>query len=116
MVLIEGKHDESFFQKLRRFGVNFPGKQLTLFVKAAGRKQLRSVRRFYFALGFSDVLAITDLEYIFCKEAENLLKELKLDSSVVDRFRNHIHHAGEGDPKLEEIFLAWDKYGEPAGF
>jgi predicted ATP-dependent endonuclease of OLD family len=117
VVLLEGKHDETFFDKLREiFEIEFPPKKLTLFVKASGRKQLRSVRRFYFALGFDDVLAVADLDYIFCKEAKNLLEELQLDPLSVDRFRKHIHHIVEGDPNLQTVMLALDKFGEPAGF
>ena len=117
VVLLEGKHDEMFFDKLREiFGIQFPPKKLTLFVKASGRKQLRSVRSFYFALGLDDALAVADLDYIFCKEAKNLLEELKLDPSCVDAFRKHIHHTLEGDPKLETVLLALAKFGEPVGF
>jgi len=117
VVLIEGKHDETFFEKLREiFGVQFSPKKLTLFIKASGRKQLRLVRRFYFALGFDDVLAVADLDYIFCMEAKNLLEDLKMDPSCVDSFRKHIHHTLDGDPNLETVILALNKFKEPVGF
>lgn len=116
LVLLEGNHDEAFFDKLRTiFGVQFSPKKLTLFVKAAGRKQLRIIRGFYLALGFEDVLAVADLDYIFCEEAKNLLEDLKMNAACIDGFRKHIHHSARGDPSLEAVALALQKFGSPPG-
>jgi putative ATP-dependent endonuclease of OLD family len=115
IILIEGTHDESFYELLRSlFGIEFPPKKFTLFVKAQGKKNLRLVRSFYIRMGFDDVAIISDLDYLFCNDIRYLLEELKIDPAPIVGFRKHIEWTKEGDPGLGEILSKIETNGEPA--
>ena len=104
VVLIEGTHDENFYERVRSvFGIPFPTKQFTLFVKTSGKKQLRIVRNFYLRMGFDDVAVVTDLDYLFCSDAKQLLKEIGVDPAKIDAFRKHIGWSGAKDPSLKDV-------------
>lgn len=114
VILLEGNHDEGFYQKLMKvFTLSFPKQKFTLFVKADGKKQVRLARKFYSQMCFDDISAICDLDYLFSHDIEHLLEELKLDKELPSKFREHIEHAGDGDPKLEYILEKIGEKGEP---
>jgi hypothetical protein len=117
IVLIEGNHDENFYEKLRHiFSIRFPPKKFTLFVKTSGRKQLRIVRDFYLRMGFEDVAAVGDLDYVFSGDIKRLLEEFGLDPTKIDALRAHIGWAHAGDPSLEDVLIGVQKAGVPADF
>lgn len=117
VVLIEGSHDENFYERLRTiFNIPFPQGKFTLFIKADGRKQLRLARKFYQQMCFDDISIICDLDYLFSHDIEYLLEELGLDKKSPNRFREYIDWQHEGDPKLDYILEKLSEKGEPDGF
>lgn len=116
VVLIEGNHDENFYERLRTiFNIPLPQGKFTLFIKADGRKQLRLARKFYQQMCFDDISVICDLDYLFSHDIEYLLKELELDKESPNRFREYIDWQNEGDPKLDYILEKLSEKGEPDG-
>lgn len=116
VVLIEGSHDENFYERLRTiFNIPFPRGKFTLFIRADGRKQLRLARKFYQQMCFDDISVICDLDYLFSHDIEYLFKELGLDKESLNRFREHIDWQNEGDPRLDYILEKLDEKGEPEG-
>lgn len=116
VILIEGSHDENFYERLRKiFGISLPQGKFTLFIKADGRKQLRPARKFYQQMCFDDIAIICDLDYLFCKDIGYLLEELGLDKEFPKKFCEHIEWQDEGEPKLEYIIEKINQNGEPAG-
>lgn len=114
VILLEGNHDEGFYQKLMEvFSISFPQQKFTLFVKSDGKKQVRLARKFYKQMCFDDIAAICDLDYIFSKDVEHLLEELELDKELPSKFREHIDYAEDGEPKLEYILEKIKEKGEP---
>jgi predicted ATP-dependent endonuclease of OLD family len=117
IILIEGEHDENFFEKLRSiFKIPYPPKKLTLFVKTSGRKKLRTVRDFYLKMGFDDVAVIADLDCLFAADTKQLLEAVGLDSHAADGFRDHIEWTDRGDPSLEYVVRKTQEKGPPPGF
>jgi len=117
VVLIEGSHDENFYDRLRLiFNIHYPQNKFTLFIKANGKKQLRIMRKFYQQMCFDDIAVICDLDYLFSNDIEYLFEELELNKEYVKEFREHIDWKNEGDPKLEYILEKLDKKGEPSNF
>jgi len=117
VILIEGSHDENFYERLRSiFNISYPQNKFTLFIKADGKKQLRLARKFYQQMCFDDIAAICDLDYLFSNDIEHLLEELELDKECPKRFREHIDWKNEGDPKLEYILEKLDEKGKPQNF
>lgn len=117
VVLIEGSHDENFYERLRIiFDIPFPQNKLTLFIKADGKKQLRLARKFYQQMRFDDISVICDLDYLFSHDIEYLLEELEYDKELPNKFREHINWQNEGDPKFEYILEKLNEKGEPDGF
>lgn len=117
VVLIEGNHDENFYERLRTiFNIPLPQGKFTLFIKADGRKQLRLARKFYQQMCFDDISVICDLDYLFSHDIEYLLEELGLDKESPNRFREYIDWQHEGDPKLDYILEKLSEKGEPDGF
>ncbi len=117
VILIEGNHDENFYERLRIiFNIPLPKGKFTLFIKADGRKQLRLARKFYQQMCFDDISAICDLDYLFSHDIEYLLEELCLNKEFSNRFREHIDWQDEGDPELDYILRKLDEKGKPSGF
>lgn len=116
IVLLEGSHDENFFERLRRiFAIPFPGKLFSLFVRTDGKKRLRIVRKFYAEMGYSDISVIADLDYLFSNDIKHLLDELQIDPACLATFRKHIGWEKDADPSLRMILDAIDQKGEPPG-
>ena len=114
VVLIEGNHDENFFEKLRViFGLSYRPKKFTLFVKTSGKKQLRIVRNFYLRMGFDDVAVVADIDYLFSVDAKHLFEQLGLMPSGIDGFRKHIGWSDVGDPSLEDVLAGLSTRGNP---
>src|SRR3990167_1532534 len=91
VILIEGSHDQNFYDKLREvFKISLPEKKFTLFIKAGGKEELRQSRKFYKQMNFDDVSMICDLDYLFSNDFKNLLKELSLDENLSTKLRQHI--------------------------
>lgn len=98
IILLEGNHDEGFYQKLMEiFNLSFPEQKFTLFVKADGKKQVRLARKFYTQMCFEDIAAICDLDYAFSRDIEHLLEEFELDKDLPGKFREHINYRSESD-------------------
>ncbi len=117
VILIEGNHDENFYERLRViFDIPLPKGKFTLFVKADGRKQLRLARKFYQQMCFDDIAVICDLDYLFSRDIEYLLEELGFDREFPKKFREHIDWQNEGDPKLDYIIEKLKEKGKPDGF
>lgn len=117
VILIEGNHDENFYERLRIiFKIPLPKGKFTLFIKTDGRKQLRLARKFYQQMCFDDISVICDLDYLFSHDIEYLFEELGLDKDSPKRFREHIDWQNEGDPKLDYILEKLNEKGEPEGF
>jgi len=117
VILIEGNHDENFYDRLKTiFNIPFPKGKFTLFIKTDGKKQLRLARKFYQQMCFDDIAAICDLDYLFSGDAEYLLEELELDKNLPNTFRAHIDWQSNGDPKLNYILEKIDEKGLPDGF
>lgn len=114
IILIEGKHDEGFYEKIRTiFNIPFPTNKFTLFVRAGGKEELRQTRKFYREMGFDDVSIICDLDYLFSNDIKHLFNELNLDTSVLDNFRSHLDWMEKGDPSLELVLDKIKEKGEP---
>jgi len=114
VILLEGNHDEGFYQKLMEiFDLSFSRQKFTLFVKADGKKQVRLARKFYTQMCFDDIAAICNLDYIFSRDIEHLLEEFALDKELPGKFREHIEYTDDGEPKLEYILEKIKKKGEP---
>jgi hypothetical protein len=104
IVLIEGNHDEDFYNRLINiFKIPLPQNKFTLFIKTDGKKQLRLARQFYQQMCFDDIAAICDLDYIFSGDVKYLLKELGLDEDYPKRLCEYIEWTADGDPKLDYI-------------
>jgi predicted ATP-dependent endonuclease of OLD family len=117
VILIEGNHDENFYERLRTiFNISLPKGKFTLFIKTDGRKQLRLARKFYQQMCFDDISAICDLDYLFSHDIEYLFEELGLDKDFPKEFRKHIGWQNDRDPKLDYILEKLNEKGEPSGF
>ena len=117
IILIEGDHDEGFFEKLLSiFQIALPIKQFTLFIKAGGKQELRQSRKFYMQMNFDDVAIVCDLDYLFSNDFKNLLKEVGMDENTPQQFRQHIEWTDSGDPSLKYIIEKIGEKGEPANF
>lgn len=114
IILIEGKHDEGFYERIRKiFGIAYPHNKFTLFVKAGGKEELRQTKKFYQEMGFDDVAIICDIDYLFSNDIRNLFKELKLDNQLLDNFRKHIEWSEKGDPPLDIVVSKLFEKGYP---
>ena len=101
IILIEGKHDDGVFERLRTiFKIEYPKNRFTLFVRTDGAKNLRNALKFYKLMGFDDVSAVSDLDYLFSNDIKYLLKSFGLDNTVPDRLRESIGWTENGDPNL----------------
>ena len=110
VILIEGRHDEGVFERLRTiFKIDFPKNRFTLFVRTDGAKNLRSALKFYKLMGFNDVSAVSDLDYLFSNDIKNLLDYFELDVTVTERLRISTGWTGNGDPKLDYIINNFTK-------
>lgn len=117
VILIEGNHDESFYDKLLTiFQLSYPQKKFTIFVKAGGKAELRQARKFYCQMGFDDVAIICDLDYLFSKDIKYLLSEVEMDDTYPQQFREHIGWTEDGDPSLEFVLQKTEERGEPNSF
>jgi len=117
IILIEGDHDENFFNKLLSvFQIILPPKQFTLFVKAGGKEELRQTRKFYTQMNFDDVVIIADLDCLFSRDAKNLMKEIGMDENIPQSLRTHIEWTEQGDPSLKYVIEKIAEKGESAGF
>ena len=117
VILIEGSHDENFYDKLREvFKISLPEKKFTLFIKAGGKEELRQSRKFYKQMNFDDVSMICDLDYLFSNDFKNLLKELSLDENLSTKLRQHIEWTNAGDPSLKYVLEKIQEKGEPTDF
>jgi predicted ATP-dependent endonuclease of OLD family len=117
IILIEGSHDENFYDKLREiFNISLPEKKFTLFIKAGGKEELRQSRKFYKQMNFDDVSVICDLDYLFSNDFKNLLKELGLDENLSTTLRQHIEWTNTGDPPLKYVIEKIQEKGEPTDF
>jgi predicted ATP-dependent endonuclease of OLD family len=115
IILIEGNHDENFYERLRIiFNIPLPQNKLTLFIKADGRKQLRLARMFYQQMCFDDIAVICDLDYLFSHDIGYMLDELGLDKDYPRRLCEHIGWQEDGDPKLSYILDKLKEKGEPS--
>lgn len=118
IVLIEGKHDEPFFEKIRKvFGIEFPNNKLTLFIKCDGKEELRQVRKFYKSMGFDDVAIISDLDYLFSGDFNKLAEDCGiLNWEHTNALRSYIGWTQEGTPSLETVLRELATRGTPANF
>jgi len=117
IILIEGRHDEGFYDKLRQiFNLQTLENKYTLFVKAGGKEELRQARKFYRHMGFEDVAIICDADYLFSNDAKNLFKEAKLDDKYIQGFKAHIGWTSAGDPPLQKVVEEIRSKGEPKDF
>lgn len=117
IILIEGRHDENFYECLRTiFNYSFPQGKFTLFVRMDGAKQLRMARRFYNQMKFDDISAVCDLDYLFSKDIKRLFSEFGYDDKIPDELRNDIGWKEEGDPGLELILKQIETLGRPKRF
>lgn len=114
IILIEGDHDEGFFDKLLSvFNIALPIKQFTIFIRAGGKQELRQSRKFYSQMNFDDVAIICDLDYLFSNDFKNLLKEVGMDENIPQKLRQHIGWTDSGDPSLKYILEKIADKGEP---
>jgi len=114
IILIEGNHDEGFFDKiLSVFQIALPTKQFTIFIRAGGKQELRQSRKFYSQMNFDDVAIICDLDYLFSNDFKNLLKEVGMDENTPHKLRQHIDWTETGDPSLKYILEKIVEKGEP---
>jgi len=117
VILIEGSHDENFYDKLREiFNIPLPEKKFTLFIKAGGKEELRQSRKFYKQMNFDDVSIICDLDYLFSNDFKKILKELEMNEKLSENYRQHIEWAGSGDPPLKYVLEKIQEKGEPSDF
>ena len=117
VILIEGSHDQNFYDKLREiFNISLPEKKFTLFIKAGGKEELRQSMKFYKQMKFDDVSVICDLDYLFSNDFKNLLKELSLDENLSANLRKHIDWSNAGDPSLKYVLEKIQEKGEPTDF
>ena len=117
VILIEGSHDQNFYDKLREiFNISLPEKKFTLFIKAGGKEELRQSMKFYKQMKFDDVSVICDLDYLFSNDFKNLLKELSLDENLSANLRKHIDWSNVGDPSLKYVLEKIQEKGEPTDF
>ncbi len=117
VVLIEGSHDENFYEKLKIiFNIHPPKGKFTLFIKADGKKQLRLARKFYQQMCFDDIAVICDLDYLFSRDIEYLLEEFGLNKELPQQFREHIDCQDDCDPKLDYIAQKLEEKGTPDDF
>ena len=113
VILIEGKHDSGAFERLITiFKIEYPKNRFTLFVRADGSKNLRNSLKFYRLMGFDDVSAVSDLDYLFSNDIKYLLDSFGLDRTVTDRLRKSIGWTEKGDPKLDYVL---SHYADAAG-
>ena len=116
VVLIEGKHDEGAYTRICKvFDIHMPQLKFTLFVRANGKEELRQARKFYRQLGFEDVAAICDLDYLFSNDIAHLFKEIGIDHTSLPELRKYIGWSGAGDPSLEDVANACATKGLPPG-
>ena len=109
VILIEGRHDEGGFERLRTiFKIEYPKNRFTLFVKTDGAKNLRNSLKFYKLMGFDDVSAVSDLDYLLSNDIKYLLESFTLDISTTDRLRRSIGWTGSGDPNLSYVVQHYD--------
>ena len=117
VILIEGRHDEGFYEKLLKvFDIKPPKNKFTLFIKAGGKEELRQSRKFYQQMNFDDVAIICDLDYLFSNDIKNLFKEVSVDEKYFQEFRDHIDWTDAGDPKLEYVVEKITEKGLPKNF
>ena len=113
VILIEGKHDSGAYERLRTiFNIEYPKNRFTLFVRADGSKNLRNSLKFYKLMGFDDVSAVSDLDYLFSNDIKYLLDSFGLDRTVTDRLRKGIGWTAKGDPQLDYVL---SHYADAAG-
>ena len=113
VILIEGKHDSGAFERLITiFKIEYPKNRFTLFVRADGSKNLRNSLKFYKLMGFDDVSAVSDLDYLFSNDIKYLLDSFGLDRTVTDRLRKGIGWTAKGDPQLDYVL---SHYADAAG-
>ncbi len=111
IILIEGRHDDGAFDSMRRiFKIEYPPNRLTLFVRTDGAKNFRNALKFYRIMGFDDVSAVSDLDYLFSNDIKHLLESYHLDSNVTDSLRKSIGWTEEGDPKLHYIISKYSNF------
>ena len=95
-----------------RFKIEYPKSIFTLFVRADGSKNLRNSLKFYKLMGFDDVSAVSDLDYLFSNDIKYLLDSFGLDRTVTDRLRKGIGWTAKGDPQLDYVL---SHYADAAG-
>lgn len=114
IILIEGTHDEPFFERVRTiFRIQFPARKFTLFVKSGGKEELRQAKKFYQQMGFDDVAIICDLDYLFSNDIKHLLSEFGVDENYSQQLRQHIGWTEAGDPPLVTVVQRLQEKGEP---
>ena len=119
IILIEGQHDEGFYEKLRSvFNIPLPSNKFTLFVKACGKKELRNARKFYQYIGFDDVSIICDVDNLFSNNSDNklLFKDAGLSDDYIQKFRAHINWTDAGDPPLKFVIQGLENKKAPEDF
>lgn len=117
IILIEGDHDEGFYEKLQSiFKIPFPPNKFTLFIKGGGKEELRQARKFYMQMGFDDVTIVCDVDYLFSNDVMHLFEELGLDKGIQTSFRKHIDWEDAGDPSLNFVVTKLKEKGEPKDF
>lgn len=113
IILIEGKHDEECFERMRKvFNIDYPKDKFTLFVKVDGKENLRQTLLFYKRMNFDDVVIICDLDYLFCEDFKRLLRDLSIDDTYSDELRAHLGITS-GSMSLENILQGIGSLGEP---
>ncbi|MFH1386276.1 MAG: AAA family ATPase [bacterium] len=117
IILIEGKHDEGFYDRLMKiYGIALPKDKFTLFIKAGGKTAIRMAREFYRQMNFDDVSVICDIDYIFSQDAKYLFKELGIDVNYIDELKKHVGYTDVKDPPLKIIVDELKAKGEPKLF
>ena len=119
VVLVEGRHDEGFYDKIRCiFKLQFPKNKFTLFIKAGGggKEELRQARKFYRQMGLDDVAIVCDADYLLSNDAEHLFKECGIEDKYRQAFRGHIEWTEAGDPPLKLVIEKFKTKGEPKDF
>ncbi len=112
VILIEGRNDEGSFEKFRTiFKIDKPKNRFTLFIKTEGAKDLRNAIKFYKMMGFDDVSAVSDLDYLFSNNIKYLLEDFNLDTSLIDYLRKCIGwNKKEGDPDLKYVIQRYEDF------
>lgn len=122
VVLVEGKHDDRFFSRIREaLGLSDDGNEGRSFVQLDGRTGARKSIDFYTGLAFDDLVVVFDLDFIYSQDIHRFYESFEADDGPLQELWDGLGWGPKridgnfvGDKKLSAIVDAIEDQGEPS--